>query len=580
LHSHGNKPSANGKINFLSLNVCGLYSKLQLGVFENYIQSFDIVCLSETRTSFIDKDDINGFTPYFQFKNQIIHGVCILVKSTIARYVIPFHETQSEHVLWLYIEKGCIGKGIIVGAIYLPHENSPHYNTEMFDKIEEDILYFKVKFPDISIVMLGDFNARTGTLDDFLSLDKNMLKDSGLILDEDFIYYDKDKLKSQGIFTERINKDRNINKNGRCLIDTCRNLNLKIVNGRFGEDQNVGAFTCESHNGSSVVDYAIVSANLLMHISNFEIDVMDYCLSDVHRPVCLGINYGDGLKHFSLQTNVDSDTNNIDNGAVVLKHVWDTNLASRFKNEIDLEEVSKLHQVIDNTNFKEIDQALINDIAKNICQLFIDTGKKVGISKEIMFKKQTRNISKFEKSKRKPWFNNDCKKKRAEYFKLKRLVKKNPRKYAEFKQASKVYKKLIKTTSRNYFKNIHSTLRHLKCSDSREYWKILNNANKKNDKSNSISLHTFFEHFQKPNTNERVTLENENVLSSLSNFTNEFIDKDFTLSEMKAVIKKLKNGKACGVDSIINEFLKNCSDEFLSVILKIFQYCVRVRYCT
>ena len=36
------------------------------------------------------------------------------------------------------------------------------------------------------------------------------------------------------------------------------------------------------------------------------------------------------------------------------------------------------------------------------------------------------------------------------------------------------------------------------------------------------------------------------------------------------IIKKLRNNKACGVDNIINEYLKNCPVMLVSLIVKVF----------
>ena len=52
--------------------------------------------------------------------------------------------------------------------------------------------------------------------------------------------------------------------------------------------------------------------------------------------------------------------------------------------------------------------------------------------------------------------------------------------------------------------------------------------------------------------------------------TNEDINVQFTLNEIKFIVKKLKSGKACGIDHVRNEFLKNCSDQLLCIVVKLF----------
>ena len=64
------------------------------------------------------------------------------------------------------------------------------------------------------------------------------------------------------------------------MIELCRHFDLKIVNRRFGS-----AFTCVTANGSSVVDYVIMSSSLMPHITRFLIEPYDLCISDVHKPL-------------------------------------------------------------------------------------------------------------------------------------------------------------------------------------------------------------------------------------------------------------------------------------------------------
>uniref|UniRef100_A0A3Q0SFA9 Reverse transcriptase domain-containing protein n=1 Tax=Amphilophus citrinellus TaxID=61819 RepID=A0A3Q0SFA9_AMPCI len=42
------------------------------------------------------------------------------------------------------------------------------------------------------------------------------------------------------------------------------------------------------------------------------------------------------------------------------------------------------------------------------------------------------------------------------------------------------------------------------------------------------------------------------------------------MDEIKVIIKKLKNNKACGTDNVINEFLKNCPEMMISLIVHLF----------
>ena len=51
---------------------------------------------------------------------------------------------------------------------------------------------------------------------------------------------------------------------------------------------------------------------------------------------------------------------------------------------------------------------------------------------------------------------------------------------------------------------------------------------------------------------------------------NDELNVNFTKKEIADVIKKLKNNKACGIDMIRNEFIKNCSKDVIEVITNLF----------
>ena len=66
------------------------------------------------------------------------------------------------------------------------------------------------------------------------------------------------------------------------------------------------------------------------------------------------------------------------------------------------------------------------------------------------------------------------------------------------------------------------------------------------------------------------TVENLNQESKNSKFNNLPIDSEITLEEVKSAIKKLKKGKAVGVDEIFNEVL-NLGEQTTIYLWKLFQ---------
>ena len=69
---------------------------------------------------------------------------------------------------------------------------------------------------------------------------------------------------------------------------------------------------------------------------------------------------------------------------------------------------------------------------------------------------------------------------------------------------------------------------------------------------------------------QKVNEENEPVISVDPQSENEEINEAFTIEEIQCIVKKLENGKACGVDHIRNELLKSCPKGILQIFVNFF----------
>ena len=105
------------------------------------------------------------------------------------------------------------------------------------------------------VILCGNFNARTGTLDDFTHVDA-FLNEGNL---------------STITVIKRFSRDLNTNCYGTCLVELCIENNLVALNGGTKGDLT-GQFTCNTYNGSSVVNYAIVAQELFPLINSFTVD--------------------------------------------------------------------------------------------------------------------------------------------------------------------------------------------------------------------------------------------------------------------------------------------------------------------
>ena len=137
-------------------------------------------------------------------------------------------------------------------SCYIPPKDSPYYDPDTFSNLENDINLFQ---KDYSVILAGDFNARTGVENDFINYDScNFIPGNNLPMPK--------KVPVRKSF------DHHLNEQGKILLDICKSLDLKILNGRCQGD-SFGKITFHGFRGISTVDYIIVSDELLDKFQNF-----------------------------------------------------------------------------------------------------------------------------------------------------------------------------------------------------------------------------------------------------------------------------------------------------------------------
>ena len=155
----------------------------------------------------------------------------------------------------------------------IPENSSRESGYELiFARLENDIIEIKNKNPEARIVIVGDFNARTGVWPDYINSDENKHVD---FPDS----YTPDQC------SERSSKDpkSGLNKIGRELLKFCIKTTCRILNGRSGKDKGRGEETYMSTIGNSVIDYVLVEEQYMHEVTNFE--VRDHTNISDHSPL-------------------------------------------------------------------------------------------------------------------------------------------------------------------------------------------------------------------------------------------------------------------------------------------------------
>ena len=107
-----------------------------------------------------------------QFQKQLLiaGGIILLFKTKFQSRVNI--EKLTKNFLWCQIDKSVLGspQDLFICGVYIPPGNSPYFDDEIFNNLESDVAYFSTKD---NIMLLGDFNARTSKIEDYVSKEGN-----------------------------------------------------------------------------------------------------------------------------------------------------------------------------------------------------------------------------------------------------------------------------------------------------------------------------------------------------------------------------------------------------------------------
>ncbi|CAG2251519.1 unnamed protein product [Mytilus edulis] len=477
------------KIKVLSLNVCGLASKLGNPDFVEFISLYDVICLTETKIDKYDVIDVDGFSLLPSVVRQNCKsrsgGICVLVRNCYYKYVqINDQITCPSHcVLWFTIDDKLLFEKTLFGVVYIPPENSLYSNIDMFTEIEDIIVD-----TNLQVCLLGDFNAHTKNANEYVDIDNHILNACNIANDDQNLINKLHILEECNVSPVRYSKDNGkIDHYGKRLLNLCKSTQLFFVNGRFGADKGVGQTTCNN----SLIDYVIITPELFRAIVDFDILSYDPILSDVHKPVCLKLC--SNIRSDCVQCGVTgssrsdcaqcADTTSrsdcvqcgekSDNESHI-KPKWFRDRAAVFQDNLDVNKIDELLVRLGDIDPKNTNIVTINDIVEN-CNSIIKNAAECAD----MLIKTTSNVKKHGCKKYnhcKKYFNSECYTKRKAYRKAKKyhyrvrsVVNHN-----DLVRKSKEYKNILKKQFCEFQKAFIGKLRGLRTSDPKSYWSLLN----------------------------------------------------------------------------------------------------------
>ena len=538
--------------------------KFDIPDVKKILQNHDVFCLQETKGAVT----INGFKCFnSNRKNSNSGGVCIGIRKSLATGVREVCSSACEDVVIVKLKANYFNleKDINLVNVY----NSPangSYKKRLKLSGDDDVTTLEhlaellANIPATEdIALLGDLNARTGTLEDTLT--PSGFTDCSNELEEQINA-------STGGIPARNNMDHTLNSNGKPFIELVQTSGLIILNGRTIGDI-FGMPTCIQRNGVSVVDYICTSFGLLNKVLYFKVGPL--CHYSDHRPLSMALSINSSK---SLVEGVGAMCNGISPAPLPYKWIRDSDpckdTATKFKvaqNDASLKD--SIDKLMETNIFSAEDTITLNE---EVTKVFLTVADQV-----------TSQKTGKPRTNKKKWFDWDCRLSKRRVNQVEPKVVKKP-----FSQSlrdkhflrKKEYRAVIRSKKGAYLHEINQRIN----SNEGVNWSALKelSANYKDadtfDIYDLIAFHKFFNELY--NQQCKSTLHpKEDLRESLSHDLPETeelqqLNCEFSMDELESAIKRLQNNKSTSTDLISNEMLKNSKKELRSLLLKLFNACL------
>ena len=416
-----------------------------------------------------------------------------------------------------------------------------------------------------SIILLGDMNARTQLLCDYIDNENN-----------DYVpvpppaMYDVDTVATE----IRSNTDRGTNSYGAKFINLCKTVPLRILNGRKLGDL-LGNFTCFTALGSSCVDYGAVSPELFNLVPYFSVAPPCLTLSD-HTPIELGLKV--------KCDRVPVTSTNIELCTKPSKIEWDTNLTQKFKTIIESPNCKEALQGFLDTGVLP-DQKSVDSAVGLVSNILLETAKLAGMQmrKGAVPRRAAKADQPFKRLQHPKWHDENCREKLKEIKITACSLKSDPKNSflrGRIIVQNKEYKRLLKFKQKEFTDSLFSQLEGMHQSDPRKYMQLVNSLKSgsfdkvKPSDTEAISPDEWFRHFSnllgKPPSNTESELRYNEYFQNNVDKLSSNLDQPFTKKDFIEAVRKLKNNKATCFDQVSNEMLKNGSEPLAKPLLLIF----------
>jgi len=528
--------------------------------FIHYIKKHEVIALLETWTTENSEFEVLENT-LGDYKRLVVKhgvklsrhgrasgGILVFVKKSVFKYLKYVEDFDCGVIIT--VDNVVFNEPVLYVVCYLPPAGSSFYNqysavTNGVTILEEKLCDVKNIYPDHLLILTGDFNARTKELQDFIQDDS-----------PDYLplpdFYSEDTFQ-----IKRKTKDKHgeVNEFGKLLIELCCTFGIHFLNGRTQGDEK-GEITCFTGNGSSLVDYTIVSTALHSKIIKFEISNQDQY---THLPQVFTVRTG--IDMYELNEKVQ---NELSNNRSRFKYVWTE---------------QSMEKLIENdlipAFYKHVEDGNIQEAATTLASLLQDVSKRKN--------KKTKPVEQIIKQH--PWWDDELAAAKALKHKYLRLLKQDDSQLnkLKYRAARNRFKALVKLKKSRYKVELRKKLEF--CTSASEFWKFVKGCKVEHKVSSIITLEQWQFYFSELlNTGNEVDRNFENIVTNYlsqhdencMNCKSEIevdesdVNKDISLEEIETAIDDLKANKAEGIDGLGNEILKKSKIVIVPLLCSLF----------
>ena len=161
-------------VNILSINVCGIKSKLNCPEFVSLIKNDDIICVQESKLDDIDSVNIDGYEVYSLNRKSLSRyrsgGITLIYRNALIPH-IKLLSSASKLILWFTISQQFtfFDDDILCGIEYIPSYGYKFSHPDPYLEMQSEFDKYSTSFRNI--FLFGDFNSRTGSASDYVKFD-------------------------------------------------------------------------------------------------------------------------------------------------------------------------------------------------------------------------------------------------------------------------------------------------------------------------------------------------------------------------------------------------------------------------